>query len=352
MISSLNKANLSFIFHTSPFFCYLFKKIAQRGLSTIPFNNIDQLIHKKLDIEATFRKQGYLILSAPPTDRQLLFDVARLFGKIQGHVRSPQDGIVEIQNKVLQSQNKQVSSDFHFVAHTDGHYLEGLASQKGKTLRIIPPKIIALQCIKPAIKGGVNFLVDGKAILLSMIKNHSYLLPTLFAHNCTSICRGDLLAINLPVLKKMHSGRFSLRFSYDQDLYAPTWAKKSLDFFNKHYVSNPAFATFLSLSAKQILILDNHRYLHGRTEINGERLFRRIWVQDESLSTTMHLLQKKNVPYYTSNKNPIQALAHYQPYTAIDDLKKALFEKILVGIELPSNINSRIEKILQSTTNF
>jgi alpha-ketoglutarate-dependent taurine dioxygenase len=306
--------------------------------SAIAFESIKQLLQQEPLLQSRFRKFGYLILQAPTADRELLFNVARLFGKVQGHVRSPLDGIVDVKSHFSDAADKQVNSKLPFFAHTDGHYLEGMAQQNNSVVRVVPPKIILLQCVQPAVEGGESFLVDAKAILLEMTKKRSPLLKTLFQRPCMSICRGNHLIMDVPVFEKRPSGHFSIRFSYDNDLYAPNGIMEDLDFFNQHYISNPTFTTSLPLKERQILVIDNHRHLHGRTEVIGERLFRRIWVQDESRSSLLFSLQNDTVPYYGSTTNMLEACAHNQAYMALPDIPGDRFKEFVTGVGFENNI--------------
>jgi hypothetical protein len=321
-------------------------------LPVISFERVDQLLQKRRQIKAQFNKHGYLIFSAPSSNPDILYGVTRLFGKIQGHARSPLNGIVEVRSEQSPAQDTQVNSNLHFFAHTDGHYLEGLAHQQDRTMRVTSPKMIGLQCVKPASEGGVTFLVDGKAMLISMLKEHSHILTTLFSRNCISICREKHLIMDVPIYKQLPNGNFALRFSYDQDLYVSPQAKRDVDFFNKHYVSNPVFTTYLSLSERQILLVDNHRLLHGRTVVKGERQFRRIWVQDEDSSAEVQNIQREGQPYYGSAENAMHIMAAYQPYLGINDGKVAPFEKIVtLGITLPVSLKLKMQRIYKSQFN-
>lgn len=303
--------------------------------TVIAFDSIKHLLQQEAMIQIQFRKFGYLILSGPTDKRELLFNVARLFGKIQGHERSPHDGLVDVKSHYSDPTDTQVNSKLPFFAHTDGHYLEGMAQQNDSVVRVTPPKIILLQCVKAAEEGGESFLVDARAILSNLREKRSPLLKTLFHRRCTSICRNKHLITDVPVFEERPSGRFSIRFSYDQDLYAPSWAKHDLNLFNQKYILDPTFVKTFPLSSRQILVIDNHRHLHGRTEVKGERLFRRIWVQDEACSSHLFSLQQDNVPYYGSTINMFEACAHYQPYTAISETPGDRFKEIITGIELP-----------------
>ena len=317
-------------------------------LPFVPFNHFDQLVRKEQEIKTLFSEKGYLILSPPSDDQNLLLDITRLFGKVQRHERSPENGIVEIRSKKVDVHDQQVVSDMHFFAHTDGAYLEGMTQYDGGTFRVAPPKIVVLQCIKPAQEGGASFLVDGKAILLSVLKNHHHLINTLFSLNCFSICRENHLVMSLPVFKKLPSGNFSIRFSYDQDLYASKDSMEKLSFFNENYILNPAFITQFSLSNREILVLDNHRYLHGRTAVKGDRLLKRIWIYDEALSTEMRNPSTNGGLYYGSIQHATRALTHYNPYTPIKAEEEKFFYKDLsVGIYLPETARTKIDRLLK-----
>jgi hypothetical protein len=326
--------------------CPLYTAVTQ-VMPAIRFERVEELINQTPLIRTRIRHQGYLLLSGPSSDKEVLKSVAQLFGRIQGHVRSPQDGIVEIQSNTENSSKQQVNSDLHFVAHTDGHYLEGLARSQDQTLRIAPPKIIGLQCVKPAEEGGVNFIVDAEKMLPSMVRHHPSLISTLFSRNCMSICRENRLLMDQPVFRELPSGNYSVRFSYDKDLHVPSWAKNDVNLFNQHYVLNPLFATFLLLKEKEILIMDNYRLLHGRTEVKGERLFRRVWVQDESLSTPMETLQDEAVPHFGSQSSLAQAMSQYQPYAAIDEVETGPLSDVPIGIQLPHKTKAKIRRLVK-----
>ncbi len=319
-------------------------------LPIIYFDKIHALIQRKTEIVSQFRKQGHVILSAPTTDRSWIIDVARLFGKIQGHSRSPKDGVVEVYSGAGEIQDHQINSNLSFFAHTDGHYLNGLVCKKNQTFRIGPPKMVILQCVKPSMEGGESFIVDGRSILLNMLQNNPKIISTLFSNISTSICRQNHLILDMPVFTQLPSGNFAIRFSYDQDLYIPIQALENIVLFNNNYVLNPAFTTSFSLAEKQILVLDNYRCLHGRTAVKGERLFRRIWVCDEDLVVRMHRPpEAETVAYYTSSKGSQEALERYQDYAPIGDTKEGALKDVPVGINLPLRHKMFLTKLLKAS---
>ncbi len=312
----------------------------------ISFNKIGQLSQRWEEVGKAFREHGYVILTPGTSDRQMALKACRLFGKIQSHIRAPENGVVEVRSESLGSQGKQVVSNLAFDAHTDGAYLEGMAFNLHGVYRVGPPKIVALQCVKPAFRGGESFLVDGRAILLAMLEKDPHLISTLFSRHCMSICREDHLVMDLPVFRKHPSGNLAMRFSYDRDMYAPKWAAKNLAFFNQNYILNQSFKTYISLSERQILVFDNHRHLHGRTEIEGERLFRRIWVQDEDISEKMITPKKAGTLYFGSRENATHALGKYQNYSALEQLRgRRKLEKMPIGIDLPPQAREKLAKL-------
>lgn len=324
--------------------CRPFSFLTQKrtfACKTFAYGNVEYLTRHWSEIKVNFEKKGYLILEPVCSDEMTLLKTCSLFGRIQGHVRSS-SGVVDVCSE-SEKREGQVVSNLTFFPHTDGAYLDGIAKSKQGAFRIGPPKIIALQCIKPAVSGGDSLLVDGKKILASLIKSRPELISTLFSRNCMSLCRDHHLAMDQPVFKMLPTGNIAFRFSYDRDLYIPKWAAKNLEFFNKNYVMNPEYTTKLSLGERQILLIDNQRLLHGRTEVIGGRVFKRVWVHDENHSSEMVSPEEKL--YYGSNdaESVLNKLAAYLP---LEGDSQDEMEKIKVGISLPPALKRKILKIL------
>lgn len=312
-----------------------FFQSSRRYSTTFNFRHVETLLEQKEQLKKTFNDNGYVILQPDRDDKATVIKACRVFGAIQGHERSlSNDGVVEIRSKSLDDQQKHVTSNLGFFPHTDGVHLEGMAYKKNKVFHVSPPKMVALQCLLKSVSGGENFIVDGRAILLSVIENHPRLIPTLFSPFCMNICRADHIVMNLPVFQKMRSGNFSIRYSYDRDLFIPRWASRDLDFFNKNYVLNASFRKYISLSEKQILIIDNQRLLHGRTAISGDRLFRRIWIQDENNSSEM--INPNQMDFFpTYGKSRSSAMSKYQPFIVSKSALKMHQDFFATGIALP-----------------
>lgn len=303
----------------------------------IHFDTFDQLIQQSAHVKRQFIDHGFVILSPQKVDDNLLLKTCRLFGKIQGHARDNSNGIVEIRSGSSGTSNKVVISKLGLKPHTDGVYLDGIAIRNNVVHRVGPPKIVALQCIKPATQGGTNILVDGKPILHSIIKNDKKLFAFLLSRQ-TIMVRDQHLVMNFPILDILPNGNFSFRFSYDQDLYTSYSAKKCLDLFNQNYVLNPKFATYQNLKEKQILFFDNQRLFHGRKPIEGDRFFKRVWIQDENLSQEMiHVSKEENVSPSSGSSSAIFDKFHV--YLGIDSIKdENQILKMNTGIRLSPSL--------------
>lgn len=315
----------------------------------IPFNIADQLIGEWKEVSQNVRKHGYVVLTPASSNHQVLLDTCRLFGAIQNHSRAVKDGIVDIRSNSLATKGNHVISDIAFDPHSDGAYLDGIAMKDGMAYRIVPPKIIAVQCIKPSLRGGISFLVDGEAILSTVVREHPELLTMLFSRSAMSICRGQQLVVNCPVFSHLPSGNIMMRYSYDRDLYIAEWARAAMQFFHQNYVLNPKFTTYHHLVDRQILIVDNHRLLHGRTEIKGDRLFRRVWIQDEDRSVSMVSPKLENEDYYESTGNgsdqtSLEKYRHYLPVTLSQMANHP--KKIPVGIRLQNRLLEAVQRAL------
>lgn len=315
----------------------------------IHFETLDQLKSQWDQVHARFNKQGYVVLNPKVCDEKLTLQVSRLFGKIQNHKRSfNQDGIVEIRSESLGKEDYHVTSNIGFFPHTDGAYLQGMYVKDHRSYRIGPPKIVVLQCVKRSNKGGVNFLVDGKKILESLLKNHPDTVPIYFS-NCVNMYRQNHLLVESSIFHLSHK-KVSMRYSYDKDLYIPQGVAAALAFFDNDYVKNPQFSTSIDLKERQILVFDNERFLHGRTAVEGDRCFRRIWVFDDKYE--MELVNPKGLAYYGLKDKHNELLDFYKKYALIEDKEDRSHTKVSTGIQLSKTQMKKLETLIQKKLFF
>ena len=302
----------------------------------IYYKTLPQLLQQWDKVSANLSKYGYVILNPASTSRKMTLETCRLFGKIQGHSRADKDGIVEILSTSLAKEGKHQISDIALDPHSDGTYLDALAFRGSIVFRVLPPKIVAIQCIKPSPIGGASVLVDGEAILRSVIQHHPHLLSTLFSRSAMSSI-GKRLVANYPVFEQSPQGKVIMRHNHQHgEVFIAPHANAAMHLFHHQYVVNPEFTTHVALSQTQILIIDNHRILHGRTKIQGDRLFRRVWVQDEERSFKMMTPEPNKAKYESTDPGADKScLDEYEKYLPLPlPAMEHLVEKIETGIDI------------------
>ena len=288
----------------------------RRFSQAIHFNRISELCRQWGLVKRSFKERGFVRLQAGDSKVGTLKHVGDLFGNAQKHVRNPITGITDIigESHPKGRKNHQVASNKEFLPHTDGTYLSGMArSEDGKYYRVGPPKFILLQCVKPSSDGGgTSILVDGQKILHSMIEKDPFLLRSVFSP--ISILRGIHLIMDVPIFQQTSRGSYTLRFSYDSDLYMPKNLQLLLASFNEKYIHNEQYRMTEQLKSGEILVIDNSRILHARTAFAGERFFRRLWIHDNAESEELVNPPESQALYYQSelpSDSPTEKYAIY-----------------------------------------
>lgn len=303
------------------------------------FQTIKELAASWPQVKSHFNKNGFAILTTSDDTKQTALKTCRLFGKIQGHIRAPIDGVVDIRSESMGQNSTQIISNLTFTAHTDGAYLEGMAVTNGRVFIVGPPKMIALQCIQPAKEGGINYLIDGQKVLADLVQKHPDIALKLASLGSISICRDQYLIANAPIIRKMPTGLYAFRFNYDNDLYTTKEIMTAIKFFNQAYIQNKHYISYISLKEKEILIFDNHRLLHGRTAFSGDRFLRRIWIWDENLPAVFN---PQGLPYFGIQGKDIEAFKRYQPYLPVElSFRTPKVETIPTGIKLEIGYNKK-----------
>ena len=235
-----------------------------------------------------------------------------------------------------------------FNAHTDGAYLHGI-SQIGNDVyrKSSPPKLVLLQCVKAASAGGSNYLIDGKVVLEAVLSNDPWIFKTLSKPQSMSISHRDHMVTDIPVFETINDKYLSIMYSYDKSLFFPEWAQMAHEAFNKKYLENPAFVSYLRLMPNQCLVVDNRRMLHGREAFEGARHFRRTWIHDEELSPLLLNASIKNEDNYSSKKTFTPAFSRFDKYgIATDPIKSSSnLSGMPLGIPLPTKLAKISNKI-------
>lgn len=284
-----------------------------------------------------------------------LLGVASWLGEVQDHVRRSVDGVIgEYERSVrldwVPFREEYVSLGTNALQpHTDGAYLDGVVATRDGTLhRIGPPKFVALQCVAQSSLGGDNILIDASRVARDLGAAFPETFGVLCRHGCVTFCRDDLFVAEKPIFERFGGNRLRVRFRYDAHIYAPRWSQPAINKLHTEYNLNPLYQVVVKLEPGQILIVDNHRMLHGRTAFSegGRRHFRKVWIYDETLD---HLY---SVSEGTGRINH-RALLAFMAYDALSgtssaeqsrDQRRSIATGILIDEELAQRLDSTISR--------
>ncbi|MET8540234.1 TauD/TfdA family dioxygenase [Kitasatospora sp. NPDC004799] len=134
----------------------------------------------------------------------------------------------------------------------------------------IPPRLLLLACARAGNTGGESLLVDGQAVLADLAVHHPAAIEALSAERAAYF--GGSSGLFAPVFRQLPGERWQLRlrqddlarFSPDAEVHLPA-LRQAIDRNTRQ----------VRLAPGQGVVLDNHRFLHGRTAFSGERLILR-----------------------------------------------------------------------------
>jgi alpha-ketoglutarate-dependent taurine dioxygenase len=206
--------------------------------------------------------------------REDLLHLSNVLGTIVAHRDSDEDGVTRIvkRNEEHPQDGYWAFTASHLNLHTDGSGVPQI------------PTLVVLWCAQPAREGGISLFVDGKKVYQVLSEQYPRILTVLKAPN--SAIFGDLRS---SVFQILENGNMCIRFRYDSLGYfaAPVSAvlPTFLELLSKYLIS-------FSLQAHQGYIIQNGRWLHGRTAFHGAREMYRVLVRttDETpISERIHL---------------------------------------------------------------
>lgn len=135
-----------------------------------------------------------------------------------------------------------------------------------------PPPLLVFWCDKPSRHGGDSVFVDGLRIWKVLNRARPDSLAALESPDNFLFSYQDNVWRS-PVFERHSASRRSVRFRGDNLLYANAVAWPHLRLFAKTLEAN---MVRLKLGAGQGYIVQNSRWLHGRTRFFGERTCRRV----------------------------------------------------------------------------
>jgi len=173
-----------------------------------------------------------------------------------GNVINETDVIANSESKSL------VTSDKHLDFHTDNHLA----------------KYIIWHCKRQAEKGGETMLCDAELVYSKLAEDEKLALSKIHVYEHKMFPENGN---SNPIVKEVDGKR---RFYYSFWLAREKY--RDLPVFKKwrELILTESHKKF-RLEENDILVIDNHRILHGRTEIKGERQLKRYWLNPDFLPT-------------------------------------------------------------------
>ena len=244
-----------------------------------------------LDLLISFYKYGFVIIKNVPTNDNFLVK----FGNMIGSVKKTNFG--EYFNvKSKPNPNDLAYTALHLSPHTDNPYRNPF-----------PPCIQILHCIENEVKGGLSTLVDGYTVSedLKKINKDYYDILTEVKVRFRFVDKDTILEswselIHLDESKNFKSVRFSPRLDYVPSLNREKIEKfySARKFLSDLYNSDNYRIEF-KLSQGDLMMMDNHRLLHGRTSYDpneGKRFLQGCYLDfDSTEGKLLHLKRKFNI---------------------------------------------------------
>ncbi len=146
-----------------------------------------------------------------------------------------------------------------------------------------PPPVMGLLCETPAAWGGESLLVDARRLYLDLLSGFGPEGLTSLFEDFYSIRRAPH-ETRRPLFFFNGSGHTCIAYRRDDDAvevcYPPRFDAPVQ--WISDYLSNPRNQLRVKLQAGEILLVDNHRYLHGRTAFQAKRLLYRLYFAADS----------------------------------------------------------------------
>ncbi len=135
-------------------------------------------------------------------------------------------------------------------------------------------KYIVWFCCQPATEGGITLLCDAQKVYNQLSEEEKIQISKIhvFEHKLFPENRNS----NPIVRKTKESFKFYYSFWLAREKY-----RKQAVFQKWQKLIKEAAHTRIKMNMSDILIVDNHRILHGRTEIMGHRFLKRYWIKEQ-----------------------------------------------------------------------
>jgi len=258
-----------------------------KNLNNYEFNN--NIFEQKKMYEAliNFYKFGFVIFKKVPTENDFLVKFANSIGSVR---RTNFGEFFNVKSKP--NPNDLAYTSLPLAPHTDNPYRNPV------------PCIQILHCIENEVKGGYSTLVDGYTVTEELKKDYPdfYKILTEIKVRYQFIDKDIFLENWAEMIQLDEEGNFKqVRFSPRLD-FVPLLEKEKLELYysarNKisELYNSDKFRIEFKLAPGDLLMMDNHRLLHGRTEYNaneGNRFLQGCYIDYDSTEGKLKHLKKK-----------------------------------------------------------
>jgi len=237
-----------------------------------------------------FYKYGFVIFENVPTQDNFIVNFANSIGSIR---RTNFGEFFNVKSKP--NPNDLAYTSLPLAPHTDNPYRKPV------------PCIQLLHCIENEVGGGLSTLVDGLAVTEELKKEHPSFFQILteikvrFQFVDDNVVLEDWAEmIQLDENKRLKQVRFSPRLDF-----VPLMDKEKLELYYaarnqiSEMYNSEKFRIEFKLKPGDLLMMDNYRLLHGRTEYNaneGNRFLQGCYIDYDSTEGKLkHLKRKFNI---------------------------------------------------------
>lgn len=255
-----------------------------------PYFNYSENFHEKeemYNLLKNFYKYGFVIVRKVPTEDSFIVKFANSIGTVRPTNFGNHFNVLSVPKP-----NDLAYTSLALSPHTDNPYRKPV------------PCIQLLHCLENEVSGGLSTLVDGFAVASDLRKNNKKYFDILsqvkvrFRFDDKDVILenwGELIELNEK--KNVKQVRYSSRLDY-----VPALEKEKLNLFfearkllSKLYNSNN-FEIKFKLMPGDLMIMDNHRLLHGRTRYDsseGKRHLQGCYIDYDSSEGKLRHLQRK-----------------------------------------------------------
>lgn len=214
-----------------------------------------------------FFRTGFRVLTETPREPGSLLRIAARFGYLRETNFGP---LFDVKTK----------PDPIDLAYTGN----ALAAHADNPYRRPVPGIQMLHCLETTVEGGRSTLVDGEALVAALEEEMPEAvrvletMPVRFVYDSTY----SSLETRVPMIERWSDGRLkTLRFSPRLDYVPPVETERLTRFYRARrrlhdLARDPAFRIEFRLEPGMVLMMDNHRLLHGRTAFDSAGGFRHL----------------------------------------------------------------------------